>query len=570
MIFGVYDPPSDNLRTWTELCKGMIIDVEDWSYEKQFCGVGTFELVVPIDAQSADKLKLNRILMSADGEFIIKQIQYDADNITVTGYDLNGILLDRLTVSKSEDGKDKVSGSTETIVKHFVKVNCVSSDDKGRNFPGLTIETDKERGINNDAASPRLECIADVITNILSAQRMGWRISATNTGGSSSSKLFVFSVYEAVDRTWRQTQKLPITFSYGLGNINSIKTEKSSVELKNTLYCELDDGTVQTYSPDDDNEGFDRTEEYTDLGCELSELEIYAEHEIADRYKPIQNVTLEHVDPSGYSGSGGFEVGDIVTVVDDRTDLKLEALITTIKIKRSGNEVDIAVTIGDTRTKLIDRITKKAEASTAAYKDVSTAIKGGIADGTLIFAGGGSGGASGSSSTSSRDWVGTPGGTGIQVRGIATSTEDMVNTFINGYRGVEYINKRTGKGAELLARSREAGEPTSATLLLSSTHMKITSNQSWDKKFPYKVSIGSQLMEFLDEIHAIGFTCERNLDDFSYLDGATIKLYFGDYDHPIEIFRSSSLTYADTLEIKGIRKIKINGETVVDLDVETK
>lgn len=365
MIFSIFDPP-DGKRTWPERCVGAIVDALDWDYEKLFCGVGTFELLVSVKSADASKLKLNRFLLSSDGDFVIKQLQYGADSIKVSGYDLNGLLLDRLTVAKTDDGKDKVQGSTESIVKHFVDVNCVSSDDAGRNFPGLWIEGNQNRGIANDAASPRLECLADVISDILSAQQMGWRISAINVRGGGASVALGFYVYEAVNRTMKQTQRNPMTFSYGQGSANSIKSENSIAGAKNTLYCELADGTVQTYSPISGNVGFERTEEYADLGCELSELSVYAEHEIADRFGAVQNVTLEHVDPSGYGSR--FFLGDIVTVVDDHANTQLEALITAVKIKRAGNDLDVTVTIGEARTKLIDRVSKKVGAIASSVK----------------------------------------------------------------------------------------------------------------------------------------------------------------------------------------------------------
>ena len=167
------------------------------------------------------------------------------------------------------------------------------------------------------------------------------------------------------------------------------------------------------------------------------------------------------------------------------------------------------------------------------------------------------------------EWVGEQGNVGIRVYGVSTSTEDEQTAIINGYPGTAFKNKRTGKGAELQAKIKDDSASPYATLLFSSTHMKIQSNQTWDKQYPYEVSIGSQLMKFVDAIHSIGFTYERNLNDNSQLDGATIKLFFGDNNHPVEIFRSSSLVFGDTLEIKGIQKIKINGKMVIDLDTET-
>lgn len=396
MIFGIYDPPDSSIKPWPDLRVGAIVNATDFEYEKHFCGVGNFELYVPICSADADKLKLNRLLFSVDGGFIIKKVQYGVDNITVSGHDLNGLLLERLTVANTEDGKDKITGSTETIVKHFVNKNCALEADAARQFPGLKVKTDRNRGIANDAASPRLEIVADVISDILSAQQMGWRISAVNLTESSASisTRFEFEVFNAVDRTATGTR--PKTFSYGLGNADAIKTENSIAGAKNTLYCELDDGTVQTYSPVSNNVGFARTEEYADLGCELSELSVYAKHEIADRFAEVQSVTLEHVDASGFGADTleGFDLGDIVTVVDNNADVKLEALISSVKIKRSGenelefstenninntnsinNAHELSITVGEARTKPLDRVSKTVDAVSKNTKETTAQVR---------------------------------------------------------------------------------------------------------------------------------------------------------------------------------------------------
>lgn len=381
MIFTIYDPPdSSNSKTWGELCVGAIVDVASWEYEGQFCGVGTFELVVPVGAEGVDKLKLDRFLMCGDGGFIIKQLEFGADEVQVSGYDLNGLLLNRLTVAKTDDGKDKQSGSTEAIVKHYVAANCVSSDDTGRNFPGFVVAVNQDRGISNDAASPRLECVADVISDILSAQQMGWKISAVGMStGYTGKEKFSFDVISAVDRTWGQTTRDPVTFSYGLGTVNSMKSEQSSADAKNTLYCELADGTVQTYSPilTAGSSGYSRTEDYTSLNCELSEMSVYAEHEIADRYAAVNNVTIEHIDPSQFGAK--FHLGDIVTVYDSHIGINsnnhtLEALITAVKVKRTNGDCDVSVTIGGTRPKLIDRVSKSVGAVSNKAKETTAQI----------------------------------------------------------------------------------------------------------------------------------------------------------------------------------------------------
>ncbi len=382
MIFKIYDPP-DGEKTWNELCVGAIVDFTSWEYEKFFCGAGTFELIVPIDAKGIDKLNLNRFLATYGGQFIIKQLNYTAENVKVSGYDLNGLLIDRLTVAQTDNGKDRQSGYTETIVKHYVSANCVNSTSAGRNYPGLVIAEDKQRGISNDAASPRLQCVADVISDILSAQQMGWRISVPNFDNSGAAKMS-FDVFNSKDRTDFESQEYKhVAFSYGLGNTANIKAEKSIAGAKNTLYCELADGTVQTYSPIEDNVGYARTEEYADLNCELGEYTTYADHEIADRFREADSVTLEHIDPTQFGTD--FDIGDIVTVYDDKSKITKAALITAAKIKRSEDEYDVTLTIGEAKDKLIDRLTKSTNSVRKTVTSKSGQSSSNVKSGAFAF-----------------------------------------------------------------------------------------------------------------------------------------------------------------------------------------
>lgn len=539
MIFGIYDPPDSSIEPWPDLRVGTIVNAEDFEYEKLFCGVGNFELNVPIGSTDADKLKLGRLLFSVDGGFVIKKIQHGANNIMVSGYDLNGLLLDRLTVANSEDGKQRVSGSTETIVKRLVNTNCASSATAARRFPGLKVKADKGRGIENDAAAPRLEIVADVISDILSAQQMGWRISAVNLADSStsSSARFEFDVFKSVNR--KAGSSRPKTFSYGLGNADAIKTENSIADAKNTLYCELDDGTVQTYSPVSDNEGFGRTEEYADLGCALSELEIYAEHEIAGRFAEVQSVTLEHVDASGFGDTNsleGFDLGDIVTVVDNNANVKLEALISSVKIKRSGyNELELSaedskedfknnahemsITVGETRVKPLDLVSKITGSVASSVKSVKGII-------TVI-----------SSDSSKNDRL---------IKNNHKYVFVPVNVWTFDDMGNEGIST-DGVGARL--EVIDGTNVTCSRLVMSNLYAKL---QDPDQN-RYVLSIGTPTMEFYDYKRKTGFKIFRNAAG----EMNRMEIGFGDND-PIKLYKSGT-----TLSIEGISELIIGGKKVL-------
>lgn len=511
--------------------KAAITDIIEWNYEKKFCGVGPFELVLPA-VYSGINFNLNEILI-ADGEaFIIKRVQSDEEHITISGYDLNGILLDRITVAMSEDGKDRVSGSTETIVKHFVDANCVSSEDTKRNFPGLMIAEDLERGIADDAASPRFECVADVITDILSAQKMGWRISPVITGSYSES--MVFDVYKATNST--------VGFSYNHANVKSIKSSQSNIDMKNTLYCELDDGTVQTYSKSSSS-GFGRVEEYTDLGCELSELSVYASHELAERYKSENSSTLENIDPSGYlSDPKQFDVGWKAQVFNDLLNMSYSPqIITSIKIKRSGGETELSVTLGETRTKPLDRVERKSAAAVTACKGMSPAVKDGIASGSI-------GGGLGIIASGQYDWVGIVGGNGIRVEDYKPgyTTNEVHGTTITS------VNN-TAPGVKISVQDKNDKTNSYGEMQLGNNAFRVSSNHTTNGLPDYNVLVGGPELWLKSYLYGVGIDIKN---------GGVCKIDMGkNISLKLELDKTNQ-----ALHLRGIKSLYIEDSKVFDIE----
>lgn len=382
MVFGIYDPPryGSETQSWSLLKIGDICDAVEFDYTKYFCSVGTFTLIIPRNSIYADKIYIDCFLFlsvnnGVDG-FIVKNIVYENDTLKITGYDLNGLLIDRITLYPPESADKAVkTGSTEEIVKYYVDYNCVSSEDEERNFPRLGIAENLNRGAANDAASPRLECVADVIADILGAQNMGYRIKPLFNVMGDSVPLLEFEVYEAVDRTQNQNENSWVTFSFGLGNITQMKREIGVTADKNTFYCELLSGTVQRYYKKEEQinvntkSGYARREEYLKLDCELEEIGIYAEHEIADRYRLTDSLEITAGNPVDYGSV--YNVGDIVTVYDRNRNIRLDSIISAVETKLTGTEYSVKITLGDSKPKVLDSYVKKGQATANTVRSSS-------------------------------------------------------------------------------------------------------------------------------------------------------------------------------------------------------
>ena len=378
MVFGLYSAPTGTGMTWSDCKIGDINDATEWSYTKYFCGTGTFTLVIPRISSFADVIEVNTIITLEGEGFIVKNILKENDTLKITGYDLNGLLLDRITLYSGEseiEGKDAVVGTTEFIAKHFVRYNLTECTDEDRIIPRLSVADNKGRGTENDTAAPRLECVADVVADILAAADMGYRISL-NTSDGTATPFFIFDVLEETDRTAGQSENSRVIFSFPLGNITQMQREVGVTSDKNLFYCDLEDDVVQSYYQAATEEaaapaGFERREEYLSLGCSVDEIEQYAEHEIADRYGATDSLTVTAGNPLDYGTV--YEVGDIVTVYDRERSVQLDSVISAVEIKRTATDYTVKVTLGESKPKLLDSYVKKSEATAKTVRSGTTA-----------------------------------------------------------------------------------------------------------------------------------------------------------------------------------------------------
>lgn len=367
MVISIFKPPEDG-KTWAEQKTGDICDCISLEYEKFFNGVGTFTAELPVNTRFRDKLLVGSVLMTDSGDaLIVKNIKTTLDKITLTGYDLNGLLCDRLTLSDAEDGYDLQKGVSETIIKHFVSANLADCElDPNRNLPRFGVAEDKLRGLTEDKAMPRLQNLHDLVTEICGAAKLGWRISVS--GNAANDKpIFVFDVAERVDRSVNQSEKNRVIFSAQTHNISTMTREVGVTAAKNALFLDIG-GTVVQYPQSGDDSGravfvgYDRREEYCSLATDSMDRQDYvpeAEQNMADRMNETDSLTIEAGNPLDYGVL--YDVGTIVTVYDRERSLQLDSVISAVTVRRSGTEYSVKLTLGESKPKLLDQYQKKGE-----------------------------------------------------------------------------------------------------------------------------------------------------------------------------------------------------------------
>lgn len=380
MVISIFKLPEDG-KTWAEQKTGDICDCISLEYEKFFNGVGTFTAELPVSTRFRDKLEVNSVLMIDSGDaLIVKNIKTTLDKITLTGYDLNGLLCDRLTLTDKEDGYDTQAGASETIIKHFVSANLVSCElDPNRNLPRFGIAEDKGRGLPSDNAMPRLQNVQELVTEICGAAKLGWRISVGGSAGNDK-PIFVFDVAEQVDRSVNQSERNRVIFSAQMHNVSTMTREVGITAAKNALFLDID-GTVVQYpkAADEGAEvrravavGYDRREEYCSLttdSLEESDYTAEAEQNMSDRMSETDSLIIDAGNPLDYGRL--YDVGTIVTAYDRNRNVQLDSVISAAAIRRSGSEYSVKLTLGESKPKLLDGYQKKNEATQKTVRNES-------------------------------------------------------------------------------------------------------------------------------------------------------------------------------------------------------
>lgn len=368
MVISIFKLPEDG-KSWAEQKTGDICDCISLEYEKFFNGVGTFTAEVPVNTRFRDMLEVNSVLVTDSGDaLIVKNIKSTLDKITLTGYDLNGLLCDRLTITDKEDGYDTQEGASETIIKHFVSANLADCElDPNRNLPRFGVAADKKRGLSSDSAMPRLENVQKLVTEICGAAKLGWRVSV-NGSAANDKPIFVFDVAEQVDRSANQSERNRVIFSAQTHNISTMTREVGVTAAKNALFLDID-GTVVQYPKENTEEtarevfsGYDRREEYCSLTTDSLDEKDYvpeAEQNMSDRMNETDSLTIEAGNPLDYGTL--YDVGTIVTVYDRKRRLELDSVISAVTIRRSGSEYSVKLTLGESKPKILDQYQKRSE-----------------------------------------------------------------------------------------------------------------------------------------------------------------------------------------------------------------
>ncbi|GAB6169701.1 hypothetical protein JCM1393_21610 [Clostridium carnis] len=209
-------------------------DIEDYIsfyFVRSFFYAKEFRLVAPI--KYAEILKEdNYIYLSKYKSMIIEDIEIDEDKeqITVKGRDIKSIIETKITIPPEGEAYDKIIGSSEVVIKHYIEKNCINPNDLTRKIENLVLAENKNRGSKVSWQS-RYKNLSREVETIANSTGLGWFIYL-----DVKAKKLIFDVEVGVNRTISQSINSRVIFNSDFGNISNITHKRSSINYRNVGY----------------------------------------------------------------------------------------------------------------------------------------------------------------------------------------------------------------------------------------------------------------------------------------------------------------------------------------------
>lgn len=352
MLLKVFAFPKEN-STFQDEFLFQTNNVVSYEYTKKFVGTGNFTLVLAIDKAYANRIIENCILNYNGDWLFVNNVKRDDKQITLSGTDLNGFLDLRITIFGETQvagakGYDVVKGTTGECVNHYLNNNAINPEDKSRRIPRLVIGQTVQ-GKAKDNYMARLQVLTEVIGNLCENATIGYEITA-----DTSKNQFVFNTLVGTDRSIQQSDNTAVIFSQARNNLFSATYERGNEDLLNAIYATGADVTQTVYRNGNTPTGVLRHETAIDVSVDsVADIKDYALKQVNGN---ISNNSYE-LDIRGIDDYGKkYKLGDYVTVMDTVMGKAWTAQIIQITTHISSNEHKISLTLGDTKTKLLNKI----------------------------------------------------------------------------------------------------------------------------------------------------------------------------------------------------------------------
>lgn len=347
---------------------GEIDDYESLIWARRWYKAGDFELHININKQNTHTLQKEHIVLFGDRAGIIRHRQLKVDEsgkggevLLIKGSSLSSLVGRRITLPAAGQAYDVVNSNTESVMKHFVDVNCINPIDISRKIPNLIIAPNLNRGIVLKYQS-RLKQLDEELEKISIISGLGWDIAI-----DIENKIYVFDVMEGKDLTSNQTVNNPVTFSIDFDNIKGQTYVDSDLNYRNQAYVGgQGEGVERTIVEVGEGlHGLDRHEVFIDARDIENDLDLPArgQQKLLEMAR-LQSFESEILTKGTFEYKKDWDLGDMVTVVNPKWGITMETRIVEAKEIYESSGFKLEATFGDTIPTLMDKIKSEIQAIT--------------------------------------------------------------------------------------------------------------------------------------------------------------------------------------------------------------
>jgi len=220
-----------------------IEDYETLIWTDRYDVPGEFELHVPWSENLAANLRTRKYLRQSESKsimmietsFLERPSQNRKQNLVkLSGRSFEAFFENRNSASSSTDGRmpDPRTGSRAAIACALVNDYAVNNTAIIDRIPGLTIAPDPPAG-TSVALEVARGPLDQMVHDVLSPDRLGWRVQSIYINGTQQPGTIQFAVYKGIDYTIPGLNAVSLEFSPDLENLTDISTLESIATYKN-------------------------------------------------------------------------------------------------------------------------------------------------------------------------------------------------------------------------------------------------------------------------------------------------------------------------------------------------
>lgn len=369
---------------------GIIDEIASLTWRIRYFNNGEFSMLAPVTDNNKELLKNGTILVKHDAYKVLEvdgskwrramEITYmhitkdenGSEQIECKGYTLSKWLNKRIV------SQLVMSGTCQQIITALVRQNAGPDATSKRRFEHFEIlSQDDYGGQTVEYASDEYTELLSTIARVAVSGKLGFDILV-----DERNQLYGFYLYKGVDKTSTNSAgNQPCIFSRDFDNVNDQTYEDSTDDVKNFMYIvgpkDEQTGVAPIETIDEGGKsGIDLCEAYsnaTDIALSYTDPD-GTEHTMTEeeqRKKMVQRGSEElasYVETLNFSSSinmrsnlvykTDFSLGDVVTCIDKRWGIQIDARISEVAETFEKGRQTIEAVFGESSPTLIDKIKK--------------------------------------------------------------------------------------------------------------------------------------------------------------------------------------------------------------------